>query len=110
MEMKEYLYLLRLKRPALLSEGPTAEEAASRQRHVDYVKGLQENGTLILAGRAHTEPERSFGLVVFRALDDSAAQAIMQSDPAVVEGLMTAELFEFPVVFAGRFSETAEQS
>ena len=59
---------------------------------------------LILAGRVHAEPERSFGIVIFRADDEAAAQAMMQADPAVNEGLMTAELYEFPLAFAGEFT------
>jgi uncharacterized protein YciI len=100
----EFLYILRLVRPALLEQGPTEQEAATRQRHVEYVAGLEQSGELILAGRVHTEPDRSFGLVIFRAADMDAARAVMEGDPAVSEGLMTAELFEFPVAFAGRFS------
>jgi len=107
MPQNEYLYRVVLVRPAMLSEGPTPEEAAIRERHVAYVGGLQESGDLILAGRVRAEPERTFGLVIFRADDEAAARVIMESDPAVSEGLMTAELFEFPLAFAG--SLTAEE-
>jgi len=104
MAQNEYLYLLRLVRPALLSEGPTPAEAEIRDRHVRYVRSLKLSGVLILAGRAHTAPEQSFGLVIFRAVDKAAARAVMQADPAVSEGLMTVELFEFPLAFAGSFT------
>lgn len=105
MAQSEYLYMLRLVRPELLSEGPTEAEAVVRERHVDYVAGLQAGGELILAGRVHTEPERSFGIVIFRAADEDAARVVMQTDPAVSEGLMTAELYRFPVAFAGKFTQ-----
>jgi len=104
MAQNEYLYMLRLVRPALLSEGPTPAEAAIRDRHVRYVEGLKTSGALILAGRVRTEPERSFGLVIFRAADATEARLVMEADPAVGDGLMTAELFEFPVAFAGSFT------
>jgi len=104
MAQNEYIYLLKFNRPALLVEGPTEEEAAIRQRHLDYVKGLKDDGSLILAGRTQTAPEYSVGLVIFRAKDEAAAQRIVQSDPAVALGLMTAELYPFPVIVAGQLS------
>jgi uncharacterized protein YciI len=104
MAQNEYLYMLKLVRPALLSEGPTPAEAAIRERHVAYVQGLQSSGVLILAGRVQTEPEQSFGLVIFRAADETAARQVMAADPAVGGGLMTAELFGFPLAFAGSFT------
>ena len=104
MAQGEYLYMLRVTRPGMLSEGPTEAEAAARERHFEYVRGLKEAGALILAGRTLAEPEQSVGLVIFRADDAAQAQAIMEADPAVAEGIMTAELFEFPVAFAGEFT------
>jgi uncharacterized protein YciI len=107
MAQGEYLYMLRVTRPGVLSEGPTEAEAAARERHFDYVRGLKEAGALILAGRTQAEPERSVGLVIFRADDAEAARAIMEADPAVAEGIMTAELFGFPVAFAGDFTDNS---
>jgi len=100
----EYIYMLRLNRPEMLTEGPTEEEAAIRSRHVDYIQGLLDQVVLVLAGRTQTGDGSSRGLVIFRAEDAAAAQRVMQADPAVAEGLMTAELFPFPVVFEGSFT------
>lgn len=104
MHKTEYLYTLKPVRPAMLAGGMTEQEAASRQRHLDYIGGLAESGALILAGRTQAEPEHSLGLVVFHAEDEDTARRVMESDPAVAEGLMTAELFPFPVAFKGRLT------
>jgi uncharacterized protein YciI len=50
---------------------------------------------LILAGRTQEPGNKTFGIVIFRASDEAAAQKFMESDPAVVAKLMTAELHPF---------------
>jgi uncharacterized protein YciI len=37
------------------------------------------------------------GIAVFEAADEAAARAIMAADPAVSEGVMTAEVFPFRI-------------
>ena len=41
--------------------------------------------------------EKTFGLVIFEAIDETAARAFMNSDPAVMEKIMTAELHPYMV-------------
>ena len=41
--------------------------------------------------------DKTFGIAIFEAKDEAAARAFMESDPAVVAGLMTAELHPFAV-------------
>ncbi len=98
--MRQYLYRLHLTRPALLTDGPTAAEQATLGRHFAYLQELKASGSLILAGRTLTTGPETFGIAVFEAADETAARAIMNADPAVTEGLMTAELFPYRVAVA----------
>jgi uncharacterized protein YciI len=56
-----------------------------------------ETGELILAGRTSESGDKTFGIAIFEAKDEPAARAFMESDPAVVARLMTAELHPFAV-------------
>jgi len=81
----------------MLIEGPTDEEARVVGAHFHYLKDLSEQGVVVLAGRTTTEDESVFGIFVFRAGSEEAARALMESDPAVCQGVMKAELFPFRV-------------
>src|SRR5262245_55306997 len=98
--MAQFIYRLSLVRPALLIDGPRKAEAAIVSRHFGYLQKLKVQGSLILAGRTLTTGPETFGIAIFEAEDDAQAQAIMSADPAVAEGLMTAELFPYRVAIA----------
>ncbi|MGM0852114.1 MAG: YciI family protein [Bacillota bacterium] len=61
------------------------------------VKEFTESGVVILAGRTLNEEENAFGMVVYEAEDEEKAKTFMNEDPAVKEGIMTAELFPYQV-------------
>lgn len=98
--MAQYLYRLSLIRPALLTEGPTATEQATLGRHLAYLEDLKARGSLILAGRTLTTGPETFGIAIYEAADEIEARAIMLADPAVAEGVMTAELYPYRVAVA----------
>lgn len=100
---KQYLYRIQPTRPAMLTEGPGAEEGRLVGEHFEYLKNLTEIGVVQLAGRTTNTDPTSFGIVVFAADSDEAARAIMQHDPAVAGGVMRADLFPFSVALLGRF-------
>ena len=81
----------------MLSEGATEEETKAVSAHFEYLKGHQKQGILILAGRTLNIDESSFGIVIFNAESEEQARMIMESDPAVVEGVMQAELYPYRV-------------
>lgn len=95
--LKQYLYRIRPTRLAMLAEGPTEREAEIVGQHFDYLKALVEQGIVILAGRTLTTGEESFGIVIFQAETDEAAQKIVDNDPAVKQGVMQASLFPYRV-------------
>ena len=66
-------------------------------RHFARFQHAIEPGELILAGRTREPGDKTFGIAIFEANDEAAARKFMESDPAVVAGLMTAELHPFSV-------------
>ena len=73
-EKTQYLYRIQPTRPAMLPEGPTPEEAVSVSQHFDYLKNLTERGIVLLAGRTLTTDPSSFGIIIFYADSEAAAE------------------------------------
>lgn len=97
MDGEQFLYVLRATRLGMLTEGPTAEEAAVLQRHVAYLSALASEGRVLLFGRTQTHDADTRGIVIFRAPDEAAARALVDADPAVAGGVMLAELYPYKV-------------
>ncbi len=92
---EQFLYVLKVKRLGMLTEGSTPEEAATMQRHVAYLEQLAAEETAILFGRTLNNDETTFGLVIFEADSESEATRIMLADPAIREDVMEATLFPY---------------
>lgn len=99
--MKEYLYVLKPTRLAMLTDGPTEHEQKVVAEHFAHLSRLTEAGVMILVGRTQNADETTMGLAIFRAESDEAAREIMNSDPAVINGVMTATLFPYRVALMG---------
>jgi len=95
--LQEYLYLIRPARLEMLTIGPTPEEQAIVAQHFSYLEALVAAGVVILAGRTQTADADSFGIIIFRAVDDAAARVIVQDDPAVRQGVMLATLYPYHI-------------
>jgi uncharacterized protein YciI len=94
---KQFIYVLRLV-PRLYSDAAwTKEDEMVIARHLTRFRHAIDKGELILAGRTKEPGDKTFGIAIFEAADEAAARAFMESDPAVVAGLMTAELHPFAV-------------
>jgi uncharacterized protein YciI len=93
-----YVYRIQPTRLAMLTEGPTPREAEIISQHFNYLKDLTGKGVAIFVGRTLTTDERTFGITVFEADSEEAARVIMNNDPAVIAGVMRAELFPFRIV------------
>jgi uncharacterized protein YciI len=98
----DYVYVLRVTRPGMLTRGPSARESAVVSAHVAYLRDLAARDVAVLFGRTRTNDERTFGLVIFRAATEAAARTIMDADPAVAEGVMRAELFPYRILHPAR--------
>jgi uncharacterized protein len=96
-KQQQFIYVLRLV-PRLHSDSAwTKEDNMAISRHFVRFQHAIESGELILAGRTKEPGDKTFGIAIFEAKDEAAARAFMESDPAVVAGLMTAELHPFAV-------------
>jgi len=94
---KEFIYVLRLVPRLYDGKNWTKEDNAALEQHVIRFQEATKSGQLILAGRTKEPGDKTFGIAIFRASDEAAAQKFMESDPAVVAKLMTAELHPFSV-------------
>ena len=106
----EFVYILKATRGAMLSDGPTEAEMPALALHGEYLAGLADDGVLELAGRTQNEDPSAFGIVIFRAPDPTAAREIMEADPAVRGGVMTAMLFPYRVAFRGGLGGATERA
>jgi len=73
----------------------TADEQAAWDRHWTRIKRLYADGSIVLVGP--TLGRHNTGICVFEAPDETAAQAIMDGDPAIAEGFARGELRPFHV-------------
>lgn len=96
--MPEFLYRLQLVRKDMLETGATPAEQGITAEHFAYLTNLHEKGVVIFVGRTLTTDEHTMGLAVFRADSEDGAREIMNNDPAVKKGLMTATLYPFKIV------------
>ncbi|MGR3763338.1 YciI family protein [Rossellomorea sp. NS-SX7] len=93
----EYIYILKLIPRLHKEENWTGEDEKVVADHFKRLKEYRDRGVVILAGRTLNEEENAFGIVVFQAENEAAAEEFMREDPSVKEGIMTAELFPYRV-------------
>jgi len=106
-----WVYFVRPSRPGLFEKATEAELKAF-SAHVEYLKRLFEQGTVVLAGPCF-DPEHppqghvagqleaaTQGIVIFEADGLAEAQRIMAGDPAVEAGLFKASLNSFTLALA----------
>jgi uncharacterized protein YciI len=96
-EMHEWLYILKVTRLEMLTEGSTEEEDRIVGEHFQHLKRLLDEGITILMGRTANNDEDTMGLVVFRAENEAEARRIMERDPAISNGVMSATLYPYRV-------------
>jgi uncharacterized protein len=84
--------------PRLLDQDAwTEEENNIVERHFIKLQGLLREGKLVLAGRTLNMDTKGCGIVILEAETEEEAKLLMENDPAVKEGIMTAELFPYRV-------------
>jgi len=94
---KRFIYVLHLVPRLYDDKAWTEEDKAAVERHFNRFKEAIKSGRLILAGRTPEPGDKTFGIAVFEANDEAVAREFMETDPAVVAGVMTAELHPFVV-------------
>jgi uncharacterized protein YciI len=98
LNMTEYIYLIHPFRHGFF-DSPSVEEKTILDEHFNYLKHAAEKGIVLLAGPCMDD---TFGLVVFRADNDAAANAFMFSDPSVKQNIMVAELHPLHISIQGK--------
>ena len=93
-----FAYVLRLAHQETL-ENMSLEREVVVNEHFDYLQRKLAEGKLVLAGRCL---KGEFGIVVFHAQSEQAAEEFMKNDPAVRKGIMTSELHSFRVALLGK--------
>ena len=93
----QFIYVLKPTRLGMLTEGATLEEVDTVSRHFKYFQDLTQKGVMILMGRTQNNDESTFGIAIFEAEDESTARSIMENDPAVSGGVMTATLYPYKI-------------
>jgi uncharacterized protein len=96
--VEEFIYVLRPVARLQTEANWTERDTAIAQRHFAHLKELTDRGVIIHAGRTTTLDMKTFGLVIFEAPSAEEASRIMESDPAVKDGIMTAEVFPYKIV------------
>jgi uncharacterized protein YciI len=107
-ERGQFIYVLHLIPRLHDIKSWTDIDKAAVDQHFGRLKDMAKSGQVILAGRTQEPGDKTFGIVIFQAYDENSARIFMETDPAVVAGVMTAELHPFKVAvqqFAQLFSE-----
>jgi len=95
--MEYFIYQLKLA-PRYRKEANWTEQARQIiSTHFNYLKENCDAGNVLLAGRTNLsiEDENNAGLCIFKVESADAARSFMDNDPAVKNGVMTAQLFPF---------------
>ncbi|MGV3466536.1 MAG: YciI family protein [Heyndrickxia sp.] len=97
MERKQFIYTLKLIPPLLDPNNWTDRENQIVDNHFSRLSKLLKDDKLILAGRTQTMDENTFGIVILQVETEEEAIQLMNHDPTVKEGIMTAELYPYKV-------------
>ena len=95
--MKQWIYVLKVTRLEMLTKGTSPEEDEIVGQHFAYLMDLTEKGVVILMGRTQNNDASTFGIAIFEAKDEATARSIMENDPAVKGGVMTATLYPYKI-------------
>ena len=94
---RQFIYVLHLVPRLYDDKAWTEADKAAVGRHFNRFKEATASGQLILAGRTPEPGDKTFGIAIFEAADETSARKFMEADPAVTAGVMTAELHPFAV-------------
>ena len=92
---QQCVYVLKVA-PAFHEAGKwTQRENEAVGRHFARLAEATKVGKMIFAGKTSEPLDATFGLVVFEAVNEAEARQFMESDPAVVAGVMSATLHPY---------------
>jgi len=94
-KLKQYVYFIEPARKTF-EQDATDDENRIVSAHFAYLQKMLANGQLVLAGRTMDE-KTPFGVVVFEATSDEAAEAVFRGDPAVEAGVFVGNVRPYGV-------------
>ena len=99
--MRDYIYILNLNPKYRNQDNWTEKDTDTLKQHDQRLARQKERGVVKFAGRTDLpiENDKNFGLVVFQAENDTMAELFMQSDAAVMKGIMTASCHPFKHIY-----------
>jgi len=100
--MKEFVYTLILVDQLFIEDNWTQKDEAIITRHLRHLVDLEKDGSLIMAGKTADLDPNTKGFVFFQAESLEKAQKIMDSDPAIIEGIMTGTLQEYNIALLNK--------
>ena len=80
----------------------TDREREIQQRHVSYLDSLEESESLKLAGIIDQNTHGHTGFVILETDSYEKAFEIVQNDPSIKEGMMSAKLRRIDIYFTGK--------
>lgn len=96
-EKKAFIYVLKLTPKYFDEKNWKEEDTQAVQEHFLRFQNMLKEGTLVLAGRTESELKNTFGIAIYYASGIDEAKKIANEDPAVMAGIMTAEVFPFNI-------------
>ena len=97
----QFIYILTLSEKFQYPAHWTNEENQTLDKHFLYLKGLFESGVMKHVGRTDLNygDDNLNGYAIFESESEELAREIMQNDPAVQGGIMSAKLLPYKIVF-----------
>jgi len=105
--VSQYLFRLEPIRKDFSLQNLTEDERRIVVEHGAFLKRLQTEGKLVIAGQLF-DPNRGYwGILVVNAGDPAAAAAVMNSDPLVKQRVVRGEIIPFRTVLMGPAPDSA---
>ena len=96
--MNLYIYKLALKEKYLEFSAWDAAVQQSFKNHATHLEKMVKSGQALMVGRTDTQLKDNYGIVVFTAKDEGEARRVMEADPIIVDGIMTAHVLPFKLL------------
>lgn len=95
----QFMYVLQLNEQYRNESNWTEETREIVSQHFNYLKSLHEKGVMKLVGKTAYDVthDDNRGFAIFEANSVEKANDIMNSDPCIVKGVMTAKLHPFNI-------------
>lgn len=99
--MVQFIYILQLEPKFTKQENWTDDTNRIVGEHFNYLKNLFEKGVVKFVGKTEYDMDHpdNRGISIFEAENEAEANKIMQNDPCVINGVMTAVVHPFKIVF-----------